>query len=239
MKNRVCFLLLPFFLLAFLILPTTTSAQLSLSTNGATVTINFDNTLSGVNNGTFNGSGFQPSPSAGQLDSDAWAMTGWSDGSLAFGGTKASGDFARNATTAAVVTGGVYAHDTLSSRRLMIQPSGGDWAPGTLTLRIQNNLGTPLRQIDIAYDLFIRNDQDHANAFNFSYSVNNVTYTPVASMDYTSPATGAAGAQFQLIGTSPSRRIRIAGLNIPDGDFFTCVGVAMMQTAQAVVMNLP
>lgn len=39
-------------------------------------------------------------------------------------------------------------------------------------------------------------------------------------MDYTSPATGVAGAQFQLVGTSPSRRIRIAGLDIPNGGFF-------------------
>lgn len=154
MKNRVCFLLLPFFLLAFLILPTTTSAQLSLTTSDSSVTIDFDNTLAGVNNGQFSGSGFQPAPTSGQLDSDAWAMTGWSDGSLAFGGTQTSGDFARDSITAAVVTGGVYAHDTLSSRRLMIQPSGGDWAPGTLTLRIQNNLSAPLRQIDIAYDLY-------------------------------------------------------------------------------------
>ncbi|MGQ9806135.1 MAG: T9SS type A sorting domain-containing protein, partial [Chlorobiales bacterium] len=220
MKNRVCFLLLPFFLLAFLILPTTTSAQLSLTTSGSTVTIDFDNTLSGVNNGAFSGSGFQPSPSAGQLNSNAWAITGWSDGSLAFGGTQTSGDFARNVTTAAVTAGGVYAHDTLSSRRLMIQPSGDDWTPGTLTLRIQNNLGTPLRQIDIAYDLFVRNDQNRANSFNFSYSTDNATYTPVASMDYTSPQASVAGAQFQLVGTSPSRRIRIAGLDIPNGGFF-------------------
>ncbi len=220
MKNRVCFFLLPFFLLAFLILPTTAAAQLSLTTSGATVTIDFDNTLSGVNNGAFDGSGFQPSPSAGQLNSNAWAMTGWSDGNLAFGGTQNSGDFARGNTTAAVTTGGVYSHDTLSQRRLMIQPSNGDWAPGTLTLRIQNNTGSPLRQIDVAYDLFIRNDQNRANSFNFSYSTDDATYTPVPSMNYTSPATAVAGAQFQLVGTSPSRRVRIAGLDIPDGGFF-------------------
>jgi hypothetical protein len=216
MKNRFFFCLLAF----FFFLPTLASAQLSLSTNGATVTIDFDNTVSGVNNGLFAGGGFLPSPAPGQLNSNAWAITGFSDGNLAFGGTQTSGDFARNVITAAVTTGGVYAHDTLSSRRLMIQPAGGDWAPGTLTLRIQNNLGTPLRQIDIAYDLFVRNDQARANSFNFSYSTDNTTYTSVASMDYTSPAALVAGAEFQLVDTSPSRRIRIAGLDIPNGDFF-------------------
>jgi hypothetical protein len=208
------------FLLAFLLLPRLILAQLSLTTSGVTVTINFDGTLSGVNNGTFNGSGFQPTPSTGQLNSNAWAMTGWSDGSLAFGGTQTSGDFARGNTTAAVTTGGVYSHDTLSTRRLMIQPAGGDWAPGTLTLRIQNNTGNSLRQIDIAYDLWVRNDQSRANSFNFSFSTDDATYTPVPSMNYTSPATAVAGARFELVGSSPSRQVRIAGLDIPNGGFF-------------------
>ncbi len=216
MKNRSSL-----FLLAFLLfIPTFASAQLSLTTSGSTVTIDFDNTLAGVNNGAFAGTGFQPTPSAGQLNSNAWAMTGLSDGSLAFGGTQNSGDFARGNTTVAVTTGGIYSHDTLSQRRLMIQPAGGDWAPGTLTLRIQNNTGSPLRQIDIAYDLWVRNDQNRANSFNFSFSTDDATYTPVPSMDYTSPATAVSGAVFQLVGTSPSRRLRIAGLDIPNGGYF-------------------
>jgi len=80
MKNRF----FAFLLVSLLFLPAVALAQLSLTTSGATVTIDFDNTVSGVNNGTFAGSGFQPSPSAGQLNSNAWAMTGWSDGTLNF-----------------------------------------------------------------------------------------------------------------------------------------------------------
>ncbi|MFQ3598822.1 MAG: hypothetical protein SNJ66_10860, partial [Chloroherpetonaceae bacterium] len=219
MKNRVCLFLLPFFLLAFLLLPTTAFAQLSLTTSGATVTIDFDNTLSGVNNGVFNGSGFQPSPGAGQLNSNAWAMTGWSDGSLAFSGTQVSGDFARGNTTGPVTTGGVHALNDGGNRRFLIQPAASDWAPGTLTLRIQNNTGAPLRQIDVAYDLFIRDDQPRANSFNFSYSTDDATYTSVPSMNYTSPA-AATNTFFLVGGSSPSRRIRITGLDIPNGEYF-------------------
>ncbi|MFQ3609800.1 MAG: fibronectin type III domain-containing protein, partial [Chloroherpetonaceae bacterium] len=219
MKNRVCLFLLPFFLLAFLLLPTKAFAQLSLTTSGATVTIDFDNTRSGVNNDVFNGSGFQPSPGAGQLNSNAWAMTGWSDGSLAFSGTQVSGDFARGNTTGPVTTGGVHALNDGGNRRFLIQPAASDWAPGTLTLRIQNNTGAPLRQIDVAYDLFIRDDQPRANSFNFSYSTDDATYTSVPSMNYTSPA-AATNTFFLVGGSSPSRRIRITGLDIPNGEYF-------------------
>ena len=215
MKRRFFSLLLAF----FLFFPAFAFAQLSLTTSGATVTIDFDNTVSGVNNGTFAGSGFQPSPSAGQLNSNAWAMTGWSDGSLAFGGTQNSGDFARGTTTAAVTQGGVYALNDGGNRRFLIQPAASDWTPGTLTLRIQNNMGSPLRQIDIAYDLFVRDDQDRANSFNFSYSTDDASYTQVSSMDYTSPGT-ATNTFFLVGGSSPSRRIRISGLDIPNGGYF-------------------
>jgi hypothetical protein len=58
----------------------------------------------------FTGTGLQPVPTAGQLDSDAWAVTGWSDGALAFGGTRitANTDYTRGAVTAAVTAGGMY-----------------------------------------------------------------------------------------------------------------------------------
>ncbi len=42
---------------------------------------------------TFNESGFTPTPVAGQLDSDIIIATGFSDGSLAYGGTETTGDF--------------------------------------------------------------------------------------------------------------------------------------------------
>jgi hypothetical protein len=215
MKRRFFSLLLAF----FLFFPAFAFAQLSLTTSGATVTIDFDATVSGVNNGAFTGDGFQPSPSAGQLNSNAWAMTGWSDGTLNFGGTQNTGDFARGTTTGAVTTGGVYALNDGGNRRFLIQPAASDWAPGTLTLRIQNNMGSPLRQIDIAYDLFVRDDQPRANSFNFSYSTDNASYTQVSSMDYTSPGT-ATNTFFLVGGSSPSRRIRISGLDIPNGGYF-------------------
>ena len=87
-----------------------------ISTVNTAYTIDFDNTVSGVNNGQFAGSGFTPSPSAGQLNSNSWAMTGWSNGDLAFGGTQTTSntDYTRSTSTGGVTTGGVYAF-TVSS----------------------------------------------------------------------------------------------------------------------------
>ena len=63
---------------------------------------------------SFTGSGFTPTPAAGQLDSDDWSISGFGT-NVAFGGTGTSGDAARGTDTdGGVGTGGVYAF-TVSS----------------------------------------------------------------------------------------------------------------------------
>jgi len=159
----------------------------------------------------FTGSGFSPGGGSGRLDSDQWAVTGMSDGDLAFGGTRTSGDYARGATATAVTTGGIYAFTgtpggSAANPSLGIQPGGNDWTPGTLTLRIVNSTGLALDGFSIAYDLFVRNDQDRSNSFNFSYATGSLTspgaFTLVPSMDYTSPTTAAAEAGFTTVDLS-------------------------------------
>src|SRR5690554_3217640 len=86
-------------------------AQLSIATENTNYTIDFDATVTGVNNGTFNGSGFAPTPTVGQIDSDGMIVTGMKDGDVAFGGTNDSGDHARGISAGGVSTGGVYAFE--------------------------------------------------------------------------------------------------------------------------------
>lgn len=181
-------------LAAALLLAASASAQVIISASDTPVVIDFDSTISGVSNGQFAGSGFSPTPTAGQLDSDAWSMTGMSDGTLAFGGT-GTGDFARGITTGGVTTGGVYALGS-SDFALMIQPGSTDWTPGTLVLKTQNAMGTAASKFSISYDLYVNNDQDRSNSFNFSYSLDGganfitdglsnalFTYTSTAPLD--------------------------------------------------------
>jgi hypothetical protein len=208
------------------------NAQLGLSNASNSAIINFSNSMQtsvGTNPSTaYTGSGFSADPTtAGRLNSNAWAVTGWSDGALAFGGSNIAGDYARGTPSVAVTTGGMYAFTgapaTVANPMLLIQPGGGDFAPGTITLRIKNKGNTNITQLDISYNLYVRNDQLRSNSFNFSYSGDNTTYTPVAALDYTSVAASDALGLVLVPGSgggAPSRTTTITGLNIAPGAFY-------------------
>ncbi|HPG12962.1 MAG TPA: hypothetical protein PLU37_15625, partial [Chitinophagaceae bacterium] len=192
------------------------SLGLQLTTINTAVLIDFDNTLAGVNEGQFAGSGFTPTPSAGQLNSNAWATTGMSDGASAFGATSVSGDHARGTSPGGVTTGGFYAFETSAGNRgLGVQATGSDWAPGTITLKVQNNTGVLLNSVDVGYLIWVLNDQGRSNSFNFSYSTDDITYTAVGALDYTS--TDAADGSPAWASVSRSTNLPLV---IPIGGYF-------------------
>jgi hypothetical protein len=210
------------------------SAQLSLTNGSPSATIDFSNSMQtgvGSNPSTaFAGTGFAPNTTAaGQLNSNAWAVTGWSTsgGNLSYGGTATnpSTAYTRLATTAADPTAaGMYAFTgapfSNANPVLMIQPTGSNWAPGTITLRVQNNGTTNISQLSISYNIFIRNNAARSNSFNFSHSSDDVTYTSVGSLDYTSPAASDVLGWVLVGGSAPSRSTTITGLSIAPGGFY-------------------
>lgn len=202
--------------------------QVKLANGTPTASLNFSNSMPtsvGSNPSTaFAGAGYEPNTvTAGRLNSNAWAVTGWSDGALAFGGTRTTGDYARGAVATTQTTGGIYAFTgathSATNPALMIQPGGSDWAPGTLTLRIENTGTTNITQLDISYNLYVRNDQGRANSFNFSHSADHVTYTNVPALNFTSIEV-ADGLGWVLVGSAPSRTTTITGLSIAPGAFY-------------------
>ncbi|MEI2748131.1 MAG: hypothetical protein V9E88_05165 [Ferruginibacter sp.] len=213
-------------------------AQLSLTNGTPSASIDFTNNMQtsvGSNpSQPFAGSGFEANTvTAGRLNSNAWSFTGWSDGALNYGGTRTTGDYARGATAVAVTTGGVYASRvapaTAADPRMMFQPGGSDFAPGTVTLRLQNNGTTIISQLALSYNLFVRNDQGRANSFNFSWSADDITYTDVATLDYTTIEVADLLGWVQ-VGSSPSRSTTLTGLNFTPGSYFyirwTCEDVS-------------
>lgn len=185
------------------------SAQVSLTTAGTPSTIDFTGFL---------GTGFDATPAAGQLSSNTWATNGFSDGSLAFGGTNTSGDHAKGVVTTpggTLTGGGLYALDNAGNTMMWIQATGSDFSPGDVTVRIQNNTGAALTGLNIAYDLVVFNDAGRASSFNFSYSTDDVTYTAVSALDYTS--TEAADATPALVTNNKSTAI--TGLSIAAGGY--------------------
>ncbi|MEZ4801885.1 MAG: T9SS type A sorting domain-containing protein [Gelidibacter sp.] len=182
-------------------------------------TINFDTTVANVSNGVYAGSGFTTAPTTGQLNSNAWAATGWSDGDLAFGGnrTSTSTDYTRGTSTGGVGTGGFYAFNIGGNRSFGIQPGGSDFAPGTITLKAQNQTGQVVTSVTLQYIVNILNDQGRASTFNFSYSTDNVTYTPVGVLDLTSAIAADTTPAWEA---NPRSTSITTGLSIPDGGFF-------------------
>ncbi len=184
-------------------LPTATAA---LDLNGTIVLLDFN---------SVNGSGFAPNPAPGQLDSDDWAITGFSDGDLAFGGTAVVGDYARGQSTGNVVTGGVYAFLVgAGDSSLGVQPSGSDFTPGTITLRLRNITGSPIDELVVEYLVWTLNNEDFSTSVSFSHSADNVTYTPVPEMDFQTPGPADANPAWTIL----QRQTSLGGLNLQDGD---------------------
>ncbi|MEO1029452.1 MAG: hypothetical protein AAFX02_10405, partial [Pseudomonadota bacterium] len=138
---------------------------------------------------TFLGAGFASAPVMGQLDSDVWAVTGFSDGALAFGGTADTGDFARGVDAdGGVTSGGIYAFTTDGGTNTIFgfQPGGSDATPGTFTIQVVNTTGIAQTDFTLAYDLFVNNDQSRANSLNVEVSTDGSTFSAVNALDFTS-----------------------------------------------------
>ncbi|MBK8488662.1 MAG: T9SS type A sorting domain-containing protein [Bacteroidetes bacterium] len=184
---------------------TIANAQLELTTVGSTYTLDFTG---------FAGEGFDAAGSDGSLDADTWAITGFSDGDKDFGEEATTGDFARGSTMGGETTGGIYGVDVFGNQGIMVQPGEPDFTPGSLRLKIWNNTGSAIGQLDIQYTVYVYNDQGRSSSLNFAHSIDNSSYTDEPTLDYTS---GEAPA---ILPETETKTISITGLNIPAGDFY-------------------
>lgn len=181
--------------------------------------ITFDTTVDGVNEGTYQAAGLSPTLTSGELNSNAWAITGFSDGAIAFGGTSNDGeDYDRGTATGGGATeGGVYAFDTAANNfALGIQPATGDFVPGSATLRFQNQTGAAITSVSIGYKVYIYNDQAASSSFNFSHSADNSAYTSVSGLNVTSPAAADVSPQWKAY----YRVVTLTGLNIANNSYY-------------------
>ena len=183
-----------------------------------TNTITFDTTVDGVNEGTYQAAGLSPTLTGAELNSNAWAITGFSDGAIAFGATSTDGqDYDRGTATGGVTIGGVYAFDTSTNNyALGIQPATSDFVPGSATLRFQNQTGAAVTSVSIGYKVYVYNDQAASSSFNFSHSADNSTYTSVSGLNVTSPATADVSPTWK----SYYRVVTLTGLNIANNNYY-------------------
>ena len=190
---------------------TPSAAGLAISNINTVTTIDFDNTVSDVNNGQFEGLGFIMSPSLGQLNSGAWAIEGMSDGDLSFTGTQTAGDYARGTSSGNVSTGGIYAFEvSTGNHSLGFQPGGSDFAPGSATLRIENQTGVPINSLLVAYKVYVFNNEDRSSSVNFSHSADHSTYVDIAELNLITPEVSDASPTWKCY----YRIAHISGLGI-------------------------
>ena len=165
--------------------------QLSITSGGTPFIIDFEDDVDGVNIGEYLGEGFTTSPGNGQVNSNAWATTGMSDGDSDFGDTNESGDFARGHIEGDVEEGGFYSFDVYkqgsnTDHAFGFQPTEEDFTPGTITLRVVNNTGEYIVGVDIAYEVWTNNDGNFSTSCNFSYSLDNSSFTGISALDFES-----------------------------------------------------
>ncbi len=129
-------------------------------------------TIFSENFNDFLGDGIASNPVAGQLDSGVWTVEGFSSAS----------DLSRGETDGSVGTGGLYAVDRGEDEGngLLLQPGGSDFTPGNLTLNLSSG-ESDLTDVTVSFDRLVNNDQGRANSFDFSYSLDGVTFITLDS----------------------------------------------------------
>ncbi len=178
----------------------------------------------------FLGAGFDQTGSSGRLDSDNIIVRGLSDGSLAFGDTRTTGDFARGSSAVPVTEGGVYSFSSLPANigSLGLQPTDDDLTPGSIVARYFNGTGQAITSLQIGYTILVRNDQNRSSTVDFEYALGScaltdpggLTFTRVGALSYTSPG-ASTGTAFQTV----SRSTTITGLSVTGQ---TCIYLAFV-----------
>lgn len=181
-------------------------------------TINFDTSVDGVNAEAFQGDGFSTIATSGLLNSNAWAINGFSSGNLGFGINSAEdSDFDRGTSDVPGSDGGIYAYEVAPDNfSLGLQSAPGDFTPGNVTLRFQNQTGSALNSINIGYTVYVYNNQPSSSSLNFSYSADNSSYTQVPGLSVVSTETVDVTPTWKAY----YRVVTLTGLSIPTNNYY-------------------
>lgn len=184
----------------------TPRAPLAIEALEKTVTLDFSN---------YTGTGVSANPTIAQLHSLNWAFSGMSDGQLLHGETNTTGDYAQGTSTGGVTTTGLYAFDVNGNTAFGLQADGTDFDGGKAVLRLQNQTGSTITAIQVAYNLFVFNDQNIASTINLEYSTDGINYTTATDFAFTSPTTSTGAAW----SSANARSGFISGLRLGGGSF--------------------
>jgi uncharacterized protein (TIGR03382 family) len=131
----------------------------------------------------FDGSGFDPEPAAGQLDSDDWSVVLRPEplNSVEFGQTNDDSDYGRGVSMGGEDDPGIWAFDVDGAGliALGVQPTDTIFTSGDLRLRLINNTGADITEFQVEYTVWVNNDEERSNDVLLQQSADNITYTDV------------------------------------------------------------
>lgn len=193
-------------------------AGLQISAANTAYTIDFDNTVAGVNVGQFNAQAnfAVSSPATGQLNSNAWAYSSSSvSAASTFGGTVAGGN---GVSTGGTSSTGVYAATiSAGNNALAIQPASSTWTSGgNYTLRIQNQTGGTITSLIVSCKEYVYNDQGRSTTIGISTSPDNATYAAVTGYNMNTPVAADGTPAWKTY----IRQALVTGLSISTGSYY-------------------
>ncbi|WP_116789492.1 T9SS sorting signal type C domain-containing protein [Flavobacterium psychrotrophum] len=202
---------------------TTLNAPLGLQLKAVNTvySIDFDNTVEGVNNSTYAGAGLADFPDVGDLNTNSFVLSPITTTGVTFGGDILDDDpaYGNGLSDGGVTDGGFYAFQVATGNyALGIQPDA-TYPSGSTTLRFQNQTGTAITSVNIGYKIYVRNDEAGANSYNFFYSptnANNVNYLAATVLNQTTTAAADAVSGWKMY----YKVVTLTGLNISANSYY-------------------
>ena len=180
-------------------LPLLGHAQLSVTATGTTYLIDFDQTISDVNNGSWDGSSPQASPSSGDLDADAWSFSP----SSGFSGTSNGSE----------TVGGWYSFQVATGNQAVGAQPSGSFSNHEIELTVTNNTGADISGFVIYYKLYAGSSQSR----DATITLTSQTGETVTETTDNIISTGASSGSWNYI----EKNLVISGLTLSNGSTYT------------------
>ena len=204
-------------------------AQGNIATDGATVLIDFDNTTTGILNGTFLANGIATTPASGQLDMDGVHINddipGAADVAATFGAGGSTNFNFQSTHNGGTGAGGKYAFDVDPgggvNRALGFQPTGSQWGDkdaddGHIVFKFVNNSGVTLTAFRINYKIYEFNNAGR-NSVIESYLTTDVATPSYGTLRHSHTTPAAADLSPTWVNAASVSYDVIAGVSVPNG----------------------
>ncbi|MBK7429108.1 MAG: T9SS type A sorting domain-containing protein [Saprospiraceae bacterium] len=184
--------------------------------------INFQETVPGVLNGAYNGSGLSPANVPGRLNTSAWrvSLNPGPNGSTQYNSPATSNpNFGKGPSTGGSATNGIYAFQTEEGNialgvKPFVQNNNNVFSTspgGFFELRSQNKTNQAVEEAYVSFVYYVYNNGNLSTDFKLSYSVNGNIFTDLTDFDFETPA-----ALDNPVGWKKHvYSVKISGLSIP------------------------